>query len=138
MILQDYEAPEIFDQWLEDFIREIPNGFGNNIREAMFLDDDGFREVLHAILIEMESYGILYANTTRMGRSDLDYWKQTLSQAVLEAIKRLDTPTKRFMRNNPLGAAEVIMFDIGVRLNVIASSSEHYNLEGRMSRAGTR
>ena len=69
MIAQSYRNPDVFDEWLEDFTREITQGFGDNFREKLNMDDDDFMEVLRAMLVEMESYDILYTKVSDMDLS---------------------------------------------------------------------
>jgi len=135
MIAQSYRNPDVFDEWLEDFTREITQGFGDNFREKLNMDDDDFMEVLRAMLVEMESYDILYTKVSDMDAPDKAAWKETLKLAVEPAIGRLEASTLQILRHNHLGSVESIMFDVGLRLNVTAQGGKRYNLDRRMSRA---
>ena len=110
----------------------------DDLRSRLSLDYDDFVEVLRAMLVEMESYDILYADASQMEVSDLAAWKQTLKLAAKAAIVRLEASTQQVMRNNPSGTIDSIMFDIGLRLNVTAQGSRRYNLDNRMTRAMRR
>lgn len=120
---------------MEDFTDGVDAWPVDNIREKLNLDDDNFIEVLRAMLVEMESYDILYADVSNMDAPDKAAWRETLKLAVELAIGRLEPLILQILTNNPLGTIEFIMFDIGLRLNVTAQGGKRYNLDRRMSRA---
>ena len=87
------------------------------------------------MLVEMESYDILYADASKMNALDMATWKQTLKLAVKAAIIRLEVPLQRRMWKGYPDTFESIMLDVGLRLNVTAQGGKRYNLDRRMTLA---